>query len=598
MRHEEAGHQHRPPAPARGPLCGRPQTSEYDLTGLDEDVTAQFTGDTIIVNNAEGKFIFEKAVRIKGNLKTTGVSEFGANAYVEGNFEAAGATTFSARADIAGTVTANANITFADDAKAKTGVITVADDKTLTAKFGENDIAGITINGGNANVNGKVGAVKVDNGGQFNSDATANATTLTIVDGTANTAAFTAVSADVQIEGNFNANGNLNISDKLAVVGKATATKVNKIKTLEVGSNAVVAVTGVTYGTPATAPSIETVTVKAGTNNKGNLTANDITLGTVTNNGVITAGDVTVSTKFDNNYQFAGNVTVSGTFNQKGSFVKIGSTWPIVTVTPSGIFDVQNVDYDEAKTAARLINDGTVKVYGKQNNAGTGLEKIAQLTLASGSKNNGTIEVKGKLLEGNSNNLTQESKSYIKVYKYASFEMAAGTTDAPKASAVIELMDNAAEFKNASTPVDVAVAYTWTTWKDDASVKPTNGAINTIFVSGVPGNSSVIDELVKYNLIFKSNFALAKNMTMGAGKSVTIAENVTISSDKATNKAEDQRTLILNGDGNKILAGKKLTLTDQVTIDGAAGTKIAAGSGATIVTREGGVTTNVTVTLN
>ena len=552
--------------------------SEYDLTGLNGKVKAIFTGDTIIVNNVEGKFEFEKAVRIKGNLKTTGTSSFGANTYVEGSFEAAGATTFEKRADIAGTVTANANVTFSASDKAKTGIITVAEGKTLVAKNAENDIAGINVNG-IANVNGKIGAVKVENGAQLVSEATAVASTLTVVDGTVSANVFTAENADIQIEGNFTATGNFNITNKMAVAGNATAVKVNKIKTLEVGSNAVVAVTGVTYGTPVTAPSIETVTVKAGTNNKGDLTVNDITLGNVTNNGKISANNVTVATKFDNNFQFSGKAKVSGTFNQNGNIEKAGSEYSTITVNESGTFNVNN------SAAIKLINNGTVIVKGEYNNNDIATAQ-ATLTVATGSVNNKTIDVRGILKEGNTNTLEQGENSYINVFRNATFALAPSTNKAPHASAVVELKDKEkAYFTNATTPVAVTVAYTWSSWSETVTNAPVNTAINTIFVAGVPAKASVIDVLEKYNLIFKSNFALEANMSMETGKSVTIAENVTISSNKDTNKAEDQRTLTLNGEGNKILAGKKLTLTDQVTLTGAADTKITAESGASIVAK-------------
>lgn len=547
--------------------------SEYDLTGLDEKVTAQFTGDTIIVNNVEGKFQFDEAVRIKGNLKTTGVSTFAKNTYVEGNFEAAGNTTFSARADIAGTVTANANVTFSDSKKAKTGIITVAADKALVAKNVENDIAGINVNG-TANVNGKIGAVKVENGANLLSETTAVASTLTVVDGTVSANVFTAENADIQIEGNFNVTGNFNITNKMAVAGNATAQKVNKIKTLEVGSNAVVAVTGVTYGTPATAPSIETVTVKAGTNNKGNLTANHITLGTVTNNGKVSANNVTVATKFDNNFQFSGNANVSGTFNQEGELVKVGSQYPTITVNESGTF---NVNKD---AAIKLINNGTVKVKGEYKNDIATAQ--ATLTVATGSNNNKTINVYGILKEGNKNTLTQGENSYINVFRNATFELASSTDKVPHASAVVELKDKEkAYFTNATTPVAVTVAYTWSSWSETVTNEPKNSAINTIFVDGVPGKASVITKLQDYNLIFKSNIALESNMTMAATKSVTIAENVTISS----NKADEIRTIKLNGANNKILANKKLTLTDQVYLTGEIGTQITTESGASIVAK-------------
>ena len=548
--------------------------SEYDLTGLDEDVTAKFTGDTIIVNNVEGKFQFEKAVRIKGNLKTTGASSFAANTYVEGNFEAAGNTTFSARADIAGTVTANANVTFSDSNKAKTGIITVAAGKTLVAKNENNDIAGINVNG-TANVNGKIGAVKVENGANLTSEATAVASTLTVVDGTVSANVFTAENADIQIEGNFTATGNFNITNKMAVAGNATAEKVNKIKTLEVGSNAVVAVTGVTYGTPVTAPSIETVTVKAGTNNKGDLTVNDITLGNVTNNGKISANNVTVATKFDNNFQFSGNAKVSGTFNQEGDIVKVGKNASEITVNESGTFNVNK------NATIKLINNGIVNVkgvYDKNDN----FTAYATLTVATKSVNNKTINVRGNLIEEKANCLTQGENSYINVFRNATFALASSTTYVPDASAVVELMDKEkATFTNASTPVAVTVAYTWSSWSETVTNAPANSAINTIFVAGVPAKTSVIDVLKDYNLIFKSNFALEANMTMADGKSVTIAENVTISS----NKADENRILSLNGENNKILKNKKLTLTDQVYLTGTASTKITTESGASIVAK-------------
>ena len=540
--------------------------SEYDLTGLDEDVTASFSGDSVIVNDVEGKFTFRQAVRIKGNLKTTGNSIFEGNVYVEKNFEAAGNTTFKGRADIAGTVAANANVTFAADKKAKTGVITVATGKTISATCDKNDIAGITVNGGNANVDGKIGAVNVKDGGIITSTNDVAASTLTIVDGEVEANKFNAATVDVQSEGALTVNDAMKVTTKLTAAGKVTATKVNNIKEMVISSYGDVTVNGVAYGTPAVNAAIETLTVKAGTNSTGKLKANTITLVNATNNGTINATDVTVGT-MDNKGKVTGSWIVGSSFKQN----VISEDAHKITVNAGGIYEV-----NENTSNVQLINNGTVKIAGTYNNNLP--VKVTTLSLhnKNASTNNGLINISGALVETAKNKLTIKDASYIEVAKNATLTL--NTTSTPNANSMVELKDRTAA--NVTVPVGTPVGYSWSGTGTTTNA-PAHDAINTIFVNGLIADGDVINILKSKNLIFKGNLTLKGDLEMATGKTVTVANSVTISSAKMTGDVVEYCTFTLDGTANSILADKTLTLS-KVKLAGTPGAKLTTNVGSTV----------------
>lgn len=465
----------------------------------------------------------------------------------------AGATIQFEEATVANVTATNSSVSFTADASAATVTATSA-----TVSFAKATLSGtitatestVTFGGGTTMPEITASKTDLELNGKVNGNATV--TECTGVKGIAEiTGKLALVSSTTDKNSQINA-GEINVdlnsafnakaltAGTMDVYGIATATGVNTIETLNVQPNAEVTLTG---------KSVKTSYVKNANVNKNETTGKygilninkNLPLQTLTNNGEVNATEATI-VGGSNNANIYGSFTVTGEFNQ--NMIADGTA-----ITVEGENAILNINKTTA--LASLTNNAIVNIDAK-----------SELTFDEAT-NNGEINVKGTLTETTKNTLTMKEDATISALKGAKLTMGNGT----KKQGTVYVENGTKALTNVGAKYFTAVVYKWN--KTVAPDVNAANAINTIIAEeGATLDDKADDET---NLILKGNVTLAKSLSIGSTKNLTVDGDVTIKGETAGLKLTLTNGLTAGAQNNLfvIKSGASLTLGDNnVTLAG------------------------------